>query len=89
MTSAVFWSVATVMVIFATALIIVPLFGVRRDDASASLRKRVVWMAVAGTTLLPLAALGVYSLVGSPNLLAGPPEDASNATAAQHQGARQ
>ena len=89
MTSAVFWSVATVMVIFATALIIVPLFGVRRDDASTSLRKRVVWMAVAGTTLLPLAALGVYSLVGSPNLLAGPPEDASNATAAPHQGARQ
>lgn len=88
MTSAVFWSVATVMVIFATAIIIVPLFGVRRDDASTSLRKRVVWMAIAGTTLLPLAALGIYSLVGSPTLLAGPPDVASTA-AAPHEGARQ
>ena len=77
------------MVIFAAAIIIVPLFGVRRDDASTSLRKRIVWMALAGTTLLPLAALGVYSLIGSPNLLAGPPEVASNASAAPHQGARQ
>ena len=89
MTSATFWSVATVMVTFATALIIVPLFGVRRDDASTSLRKRIVWMALAGTTLLPLAALGIYSLIGSPNLLAGPPELASTASVAPHQGARQ
>lgn len=89
MTSAVFWSVATVMVIFATAIIIVPLFGVRRDDASTSLNKRVVWMAIAGTTLLPLAALGVYSLLGSPNLLASAPDVASStAAAAPHDGAR-
>lgn len=89
MTSAAFWSVATVMVIFAVATIIVPLFGVRRDDASTSLRQRLVWMALAGTTLLPLAALGIYSVIGSPNLLSGPPEVGSAAPAAAHQGARQ
>lgn len=69
MTVIVFWTVLTVMVVTATAVLVVPLFWSQRapDDARQRLRQRIA-LGVA-VVAVPLTSLGIYSLVGSPQLV--------------------
>lgn len=69
MTLTVFWSVLTVMVVLATAVLVVPLFWSQRapDDASQRRRQRLaLGAAVLG---VPITSLGIYSMLGSPQLV--------------------
>lgn len=76
MEMAFFWTVVTVMVVMATAVLVVPLFWSQRapDEAAARRRQRIA-LAVA-VVAVPLVSLSVYSLIGSPHLL-GLPRNAS------------
>ena len=68
MTTAVFWTVATVMVVLSSAAVVVPIFWVRPAEGAAFGRRRLLAM-LALAAAIPLSALGVYSLLGSPALV--------------------
>lgn len=68
-----FWLIATVMVVVTTAALVVPLFWVRQPGDAAKVGPRRLWSAIGVTTLVPLAALGLYAAIGSPNLIATAP----------------
>ena len=87
MNAALFWTIATVMVVFATAVIVVPLFWIRRDGDSSAASRRTIGMAAIATALLPLAALGVYSLIGSPALVGSQAPSSAVDIAQVHPGA--
>jgi cytochrome c-type biogenesis protein CcmH/NrfG len=88
MSAAVFWTIATVMVVLTTAAIFLPLVLLRRADESTTQRQRTVWVAAAGAVVLPIAALGVYSLIGSPYLVGSVPAAAATPMGDVHPGAR-
>ncbi len=83
-----FWTIATVMVVAATAVIVVPMVWLRRSGEPAKLTGSTLAMALGGTILIPLAALGVYSLIGSPSMLGSPGTAISAANDGAHPGAR-
>jgi len=69
LTAATFWSIAGLMVIAAIAVIVLPLFlfSSKREPAlSAGARLRKLWPAIAIAVLVPFAALGIYSVTGTP-----------------------
>ena len=88
MSVAMFWTIATVMVVAATAVIVVPMVWLRRSGEPAKLTGSTLAMALGGTILIPLAALGVYSLIGSPSMLGSPGTAISAANDGAHPGAR-
>lgn len=85
MSQTVFWTVATVMVVFATTAVLAPMFWLRTGDARDFSRRRL-WSAAALAALLPLGALGLYALLGSPLLIGMSPTAATSP--APHPGAR-
>ncbi|MEZ5514397.1 MAG: hypothetical protein R3F58_11065 [Steroidobacteraceae bacterium] len=88
MSAAVFWTIATVMVAITTAVIVVPMFWLRRADDASTLSRRSLWAAAAGAVFVPLAALGVYSLIGSPALIGSGPALSASTMGDLHAGAR-
>lgn len=88
MSVAMFWTIATVMVVAATAVIVVPMVWLRRAGEPAKLTGGTLAMALAGTIMIPLAALGVYSLIGSPSMLGSQGTAISAANDGAHPGAR-
>ena len=68
MSAVAFWTIATVMVVVATLAVLVPLFWVQSAGPERLARRR--WFALIGLTAgVPLAALAIYSQLGSPTLL--------------------
>lgn len=67
----VFWAVATVMVVVATAVLVVPLFWAERAPEDAMRRRRQRLALGVSVVSLPLVALGLYAMLGSPQLVAG------------------
>lgn len=67
-----FWLVATFMVVATSATLVVPLFWRGPADAVPS-RRRWLASAFAIAAIIPLAALGLYSWLGTPELVTAPP----------------
>lgn len=70
MNASVFWAVATIMVVFATAVLVVPLFWSERAAEDVKRRRRQRLALGASVVSMPLAALGLYAMLGSPQLIA-------------------
>lgn len=70
MTAAMFWTVATVMALLTTAVLVVPLFWFARSPSPEALNKRRIGSALVGALFVPLAALGLYAALGSPESVA-------------------
>lgn len=66
-----FWTIATIMATLACAFLIVPLYWFQRAPQAGHGRVRVI-AAASLAVGLPLAALGIYWLLGSPALIGTP-----------------
>lgn len=92
MTVIVFWTVLTVMVVLATAVLVVPLFWSQRAPDDARQRRRQRMALGVAVIAVPLSSLGIYSLVGSPQLVAPTGGEPATALASKmkspHRGAR-
>lgn len=64
-----FWSIATSMVVIATAALVVPLFWSERAAAEPQRRRRQRIALAAAVLAVPLTSMSLYSLWGSPQLL--------------------
>lgn len=68
-----FYAIATAMVVVALALVLVPMIRRARDEGRP---RRIFVLALVITLLLPLAAVGLYLVVGTPVALNGVPKQA-------------
>jgi cytochrome c-type biogenesis protein CcmH len=68
-----FYAIATAMVVVALALVLVPMIRRARDEGRP---RRIFVLALVITLLLPLAAVGLYLVVGTPVALNGVPKEA-------------
>lgn len=71
-----FWSIAVLMVLGTTAVLVVPLFWRELATGSAATPRgawRRYWPALALCVTMPLVALGVYSFTGRPDAAARSP----------------
>lgn len=72
MQPALFWTIATIMSGLTTAAILIPLFWRRDGEDSERPNKKRIWAAAGLTVLMPLLALGAYSVFGTPESLTYP-----------------
>ncbi|MEZ5458503.1 MAG: hypothetical protein R3E65_03945 [Steroidobacteraceae bacterium] len=78
MTTTVFWTIATCMVVCAAAALVVPLFWSERAPDEPARRQRQRWSLAAAVVGVPLTSLALYAAWGSPELLGvEPPARAS------------
>lgn len=68
-----FYAIATAMVVVALALILVPMIRLARGEGRSG---RIFVLALVITLLLPVAAVGLYLVVGTPVALNGVPRQA-------------
>ncbi|BDU21191.1 hypothetical protein [Dyella sp. GSA-30] len=68
-----FYAIATAMVVVALALVLVPMIRRARGEGYP---RRIFVLALVITLLLPLAAVGLYLVVGTPVALNGVPKEA-------------
>jgi cytochrome c-type biogenesis protein CcmH len=68
-----FYAIATAMVVVALALVLVPMIRRARGEGGP---RRIFVLALVITLLLPLAAVGLYLVVGTPVALNGVPKQA-------------
>jgi cytochrome c-type biogenesis protein CcmH len=68
-----FYAIATAMVVVALALVLVPMMRRARGEGRS---RQIFVLALAITLLLPLAAVGLYLVVGTPVALNGVPKEA-------------
>ena len=68
-----FYAIATAMVVVALALVLVPMIRRARGEGRS---RQILVLALAITLLLPLAAAGLYLVVGTPIALNGVPKEA-------------
>ena len=68
-----FYAIATAMVVVALALVLVPMIRRARGEGHS---RQIFVLALAITLLLPLAAAGLYLVVGTPIALNGVPKQA-------------
>lgn len=71
MSPSIFWTIATVMVVLATVAVVAPLFWVRAGS-DEQFGKRRLLAVVALAAGIPLVALSIYSVLGSPLLVGAP-----------------
>jgi cytochrome c-type biogenesis protein CcmH len=79
-----FWSIATLMVVATTAAIVLPLFRQMRGpldvaDASTAPLAGWRWYALGIAAVIPIVALAVYALIGSPGHAVSPVSSAGDA----------
>jgi cytochrome c-type biogenesis protein CcmH/NrfG len=68
-----FWAIATVMIVAASATIIVPALWFQRAPDDARFYRRRILASLAAVIVLPLAALVLYAILGSPALTSRSP----------------
>jgi cytochrome c-type biogenesis protein CcmH/NrfG len=68
-----FWAIAMVMIVAASATIIVPALWFQRAPDDARFYRRRILASLAAVIVLPLAALVLYAILGSPALTSRSP----------------